>query len=259
MSDRPAHTPQVEEYYDNLYVLNGAVMDKDSYEKHTTAAAPDEPSEAACAAAPETAGDPFSAPQDFRQMAAQAFDADRQAEYRPETAVFVPCTTETEEYCEEYVETDGGFTEGTYRILLGAPALLRLGSGSFRTSGSYRLSSGSFRRSSGSYRITSRSYRVSSWLHQYEYEYRRSSGSYQLSSGSFRRSSGSFRLSSGSFRRSSGSFRFSSGSFRFLPGSFRFSSGSFRLSSGSFRIPMQSYPGSFLLGMDAGGYGLNLI
>ncbi|MCI6927094.1 MAG: hypothetical protein MR761_08270, partial [Butyricicoccus porcorum] len=55
MSDHTAHIPQVSEYYDGLYVLNGAVMDKDSYEKHT-AAAPEvspEADTAAPAASPE--------------------------------------------------------------------------------------------------------------------------------------------------------------------------------------------------------------
>ena len=80
MPDHTAHIPQVEEYYDGLYVLNGAVMDKDSYEKHTAAASATSPEAdtSAPAASPEVdtaspeahdaaASDPFSAPQDFRQ------------------------------------------------------------------------------------------------------------------------------------------------------------------------------------------------
>lgn len=290
MPDHTSHIPQVEEYYDGLYVLNGAVMDKDSYEKHTAAASATSPEAdtsapaaspevdtAAPAASPEAhdaaASDPFSAPQDFRQMAAQAFESDRQAEYRPETAVFVPYTVEDREYYE-YVPTGETFCEDGFRILLGAPMLVRCGSGSYRTSGSYRLSSGSYRLSSGSYRLISGSYRItsgfyrlSSGRHQHEHEYE-----YRVSSGSFRRSSGSFRLLSSSFRRLSGSFHRSSGSFRLTSGSYRLSPDSFCMPEQAEPVPGDTfcpqealevadkpYMGSFLWGMDAGGYGLNLI
>ncbi len=299
MSDRTVHIPQVAEYYDDLYMLNGAVMDKNSYEKHTAAmpAVPPETTTAASVSSPEpdvAESDPFCAPQDLRQMAAQAFEADQQVEYRPETAVFVPYTIENGEYYE-YVPTTETVCENTFHLLLGAPTRMRLGSGSYRTSGSYRLSSGSYRLTSGSYRLSSGSYRLTSGSYRLTSGfYRLSSGSFRLSHSSFRPTSGSFRLSSGafrrtsgsfqwllgSFRRTSGSFRWSSGSFRPTSGSFRWSSGSFRrtsgsfrLSSGSFRVPNAAphntfnpletsdkpYMGSFLWGMDAGGYGLNLI
>lgn len=258
MSDHTAHIPQVSEYYDGLYVLNGAVMDKDSYEKHT-AAAPEvspEADTAAPAASPEAdtavASDPFSVPQDLRQMAAQAFEADRQAEYRPETAVFVPYTVENGEYYE-YIPTNETVCENEFRILLGAPMLVRCGSGSYRTSGSYRLSSGSYRLTSGSYRLTSGSYRISSGFyrlssglhrHQHEYEYR-------VSSGSFRRSSGSFRLTSGSYRLSSGALR--------MPIQEEPVPGDTFCPPEALEVAGKPYMGSFLWGIDAGGYGLNLI
>ena len=272
MPDHTAHIPQVEEYYDGLYVLNGAVMDKDSYEKHTAAASATSPEAdtSAPAASPEVdtaspeahdaaASDPFSAPQDFRQMAAQAFESDRQTEYRPETAVFVPYTVEDREYYE-YVPTGETFCEDGFRILLGAPMLVRCGSGSYRTSGSYRLSSGSYRLSSGSYRLISGSYRItsgfyrlSSGRHQHEHEYE-----YRVSSGSFRRLSGSFHRSSGSFRLTSGSYRLSPDSFC-MPEQAEPVPGDTFCPQEALEVADKPYMGSFLWGMDAGGYGLNLI
>ena len=250
MPDHTAHIPQVEEYYDGLYVLNGAVMDKDSYEKHTAAASATSPEAdtSAPAASPEAhdaaASDPFSAPQDFRQMAAQAFESDRQTEYRPETAVFVPYTVEDREYYE-YVPTGETFCEDGFRILLGAPMLVRCGSGSYRTSGSYRLSSGSYRLSSGSYRLISGSYRITSGF------YRLSSGRHQHEHEYEYRSSGSFRLTSGSYRLSPDSFC--------MPEQAEPVPGDTFCPQEALEVADKPYMGSFGWDFDLGGYGLDLI
>ncbi|MCI6925494.1 MAG: hypothetical protein MR761_00005, partial [Butyricicoccus porcorum] len=166
--------------------------------------------------------------------------------------VFVPYTVENGEYYE-YIPTNETVCENEFRILLGAPMLVRCGSGSYRTSGSYRLSSGSYRLTSGSYRLTSGSYRISSGFyrlssglhrHQHEYEYR-------VSSGSFRRSSGSFRLTSGSYRLSSGALR--------MPIQEEPVPGDTFCPPEALEVADKPYMGSFLWGIDAGGYGLNLI
>ncbi|MDO5784162.1 MAG: hypothetical protein Q4P20_03755, partial [Eubacteriales bacterium] len=159
MPDRKKPSPTVADYYDDLFELNGAVMDKASYEKHTAAPPSSEPPTAAQPSSdqPATAQSPFDQPQDFRQLAAQAIEEDRQVEYYPETASFVVLQEET----GEYIETSETYRPGEMRMILGAPHFVRTGSGSYRTSGSYRLTSGSYRLSSGSYRITSGSYRLS--------------------------------------------------------------------------------------------------
>ena len=64
--------------------------------------------------------------------------------------------------------------------VIGETVMTLTGSGSYRTSGSYRLTSGSGRT-----------------MYEYEYEYQTSSGSYLLTSGSYLTSSGSY-ASSGS-------------------------------------------------------------
>ena len=121
-------------YYADLYELDGAVLDKASYEKHTAS-----PSQ-------EESTDPFSVPQDFREIAAQAIEADRQfAEASAETPVEEDVITYTTEYIEQPSAAAG--------------CLMHRGSGSYRSSGSYRMSS---RRSSGSFRSSSGSYRASS-------------------------------------------------------------------------------------------------
>lgn len=220
MPDTKKPVSSVADYYGDLFELNGAVMDQDSYEKHTASCPASAPQpEAAPSEQPAAPVSPFDQPQDFRQIAAQAIEADRQAEYRPETASFVVLQEET----GEYVETAEVFRPGEMHMVLGSTQLIRTGSGSYRRSGSYRLSSGSYRLTSGSYRITS--------------------GSYRLSSGSYRRSSGSYRRSSGSYRPSSSSYHLISCP-RYLP---------------ALPIGEQPYTGSLLWSSDLGGYGLGLI
>lgn len=176
MSDRKKPSSTVVDYYDDLFELNGAVMDKASYEKHTAALASSEPPATTQPLSNQSTAvqSPFDQPQDFRQLAAQAIEADQQMEYHPEIASFVVLHEET----GEYIETGETYHPGEMRMILGAPHVIRTSSGSYRTSGSYRLSSGSYRITSGSYRL--------------------SSGSYRLTSGSYRLSSGSYRFSSGS-------------------------------------------------------------
>lgn len=169
MADTKKKPLMVSEYYDNLHELNGAVMDAASYEKHKGDLSAPEPEPTN--PEPETASlqDIFSAPQDFRQIAAQQIEADRQMEYRPECVTYaVP--QYTGETCMEIAEQ---------HFVLGAPSLVRTGSGSYLRSGSY-----------GSY-TTSGSYRTS--------------GSFYLRSGSFSFGSGSYRGSS-SYPCTSGSF-----------------------------------------------------
>lgn len=118
-------------YYADLYELGGAVLDKQSYEKHTSVSAQEEQTD-----------DPFSVPQDFNQIAAQAMDAERQAAGKPAETEIITDTVESVEQIQ----------------LVPAHTVFR-GSGSYRSSGSYRLTSGSYRissyRSSGSYRMSS--------------------------------------------------------------------------------------------------------
>lgn len=224
MSDLTTQHPQVADFYKNLHVMKGAVLDEDSYNRHMAAesATPD-PVET-----PAASTDPFEAPQDFRQIAAQAFDSDRQEEYRPECPSFVIPVC-NDDGSVEYIETSETYCPETMHILLGGTRIVRSGSGSYRTS------SGSGRLSSGSYRITS--------------------GSFRTGSGSFRMGSGSFRLSSGSYRISSTSAHKGSGTY---------------IARTSVNPPMPlcdpallnqeaPYLGSLPWGMEAGGYGLNLI
>lgn len=145
MPDIKKPVPSVEEYYDGLYGLDGAVLDKDSYEKHVNHTL-------------------FEQPQDLRQIAADAIHAERQAEYRPETAAFLAQQPET----GEYIQTYEAYVPTEMRITLNAPYIIRQGSGSYLSSGSYRLSSGSYYISSGSYRFSfGSSYRMSSSLGGY--------------------------------------------------------------------------------------------
>ena len=104
-------------YYADLYELGGAVLDKQGYERHASAPSQEQQPD-----------DPFSVPQDLRAIAAQAIQSDREAA------------------CEN------GTTECTQQTQLVPEQIVLRGSGSYRTSGSYRLSSFV---SSGSYRVSS--------------------------------------------------------------------------------------------------------
>ncbi len=155
MSDRKTVTAQVVDLYKGLRTLGGVVLDEESFQKHQNAYSQTVETQIEQQTYSSEAADPFAQPQDFRQIAAQAFDTDRQ-EFRPDTAIWVPSAEET----------------GQTLQMVGDTTLVRSGSGSYYSSGSYRISSGSYRISSGSYRI--------------------SSGSFRLSSGSYRAGSGMF-------------------------------------------------------------------
>lgn len=222
----------VVDFYDGLHDLGGAVLDEDSYQKHCSdAQQPPQGGESAASAAPAPTADPFDAPQDLRQMASQAFDTDRQTEYRPETASFVVCvphesyTEEVEETSSVYVQTDAVYRPDEMSVVIGEPTaetIVQRGSSFFRqrTSGSFHMTSGSFRLSSGSFRMSS-------------YSLRRSASSWHTS----------FRTSSGSFRTSSG---FASGSF--------YSRMALRAAEAD-----KPYLGSLNWDTEVGGYGLHLI
>ena len=244
MSDNKKKPLPVNEYYNDLYELHGAVMDAESYARHKEAdpAAPaveaipsaegsaEYVPESACPAEPAVESRQpeevnldvvFSEPQDLRQIAAKQIEADRRIEYRPECVTYV-IPRFTGETC---IETET-------RMVFGEPHMIRCGSGSYVSSGSY-----------GSYLIVS-SYRTS--------------GSYLINEYSFNQNNNNNNRGSGSFRlRTSGSYR--------GRGSFRLSSGSYRPASNSFRIPPipadadKPYMGSFGWDFDLGGYGLDLI
>ncbi len=132
-------------YYPDLYNWNGVMMDAASYAKHQQHSQP-APEQAATSAAEEptdTLDAIFDAPQDLRQIAADAIRED-----------------------EESSETSYEWKIQTQQLLLEAPKLQYTGSGSYRGSGSFvsssylssylssyrtsQCSSGSFRLSSGS-------------------------------------------------------------------------------------------------------------
>lgn len=264
MSDNKNKPLPVTEYYNDLYELHGAVMDAESYARHKEAdpAAPavvSSPSaedsatyapEPPCPAEPATSSSQpevtldavFSEPQDLRQIAAKQIEADRRIEYRPECVTYV-IPRFTGETC---IETET-------RMVFDAPHMVRCGSGSYISSGSY-----------GSYLMVS-SYRTSGSYVMTEYSFNQNNNN-NRGSGSYR-SSGSFRLRTSGSYRGSGSFRLSSfrtsGSYRGRS-SFRLSSGSYRPSSQCFCIPVRAdedkpYMGSFGWDFDLGGYGLDLI
>lgn len=245
MSDNKNKPLTVNEYYKNLYELHGAVMDEESYKRHkeTDPSIPVVESVAPVERASESADvnrqsevtldTVFSQPQDLRQIAAKQMEADRRVEYRPECITYV-IPRLTGETC---IETET-------RMVLDTPHMIRSGSGSYISSGSY-----------GSYTLVS-SYKTSGsyLIHTYRFNQNqnnnRGSGSFRLSSF---RTSGSFRLTS---FRTSGSYRGRS--------SFRLSSGSYHLNSQCVCLPVhidedKPYMGSFGWNFDLGGYGLDLI
>ena len=261
MSDNKKKPLPVNEYYNDLYELHGAVMDAESYARHKEVdpAAPaveaipsaegsaEYAPESACPAEPAVESRQpeevnldavFSEPQDLRQIAAKQIEADRRIEYRPECVTYV-IPRFTGETC---IETET-------RMVFGEPHMIRCGSGSYASSGSY-----------GSYLIVS-SYRTSGSYLINEYRFNQNNNNNNNNN----RGSGSFRLRTSGSYRSSGSFRLrTSGSYRGR-GSFRLSSGSYRPASNSFRIPPipadadKPYMGSFGWDFDLGGYGLDLI
>lgn len=142
-------------YYPDLYNWNGVMMDAASYAKHQQHSQP-APKQAATSAAEEptdTLDAIFDAPQDLRQIAADAIRED-----------------------EESSETGYEWKTQTQQLLLEAPKLQYTGSGSYRGSGSFVSSSylssylSSYRtsqRSSGSFRLSSGSLSTLSMLGGY--------------------------------------------------------------------------------------------
>lgn len=160
MSDNQDCKTPICDVYPGIKMLNGCAMDQASYEKHLAA----QQAAASAAPTPETDPiDPFAVEQDFRAIAAQAFDADRAAtqpqetaeparEYRPSTVQFIetePVAGQQTMVCEQ-------------RYVLCGTTIVMQGSGSYTTSGSYYLTSGSYAFTSGSYYLTSGSYLLGS-------------------------------------------------------------------------------------------------
>lgn len=135
------------EYYPDVYNWNGVMMDAASYAKHQqhSESAP-EPDASPAKESADTLDDIFDAPQDLRQIAADAMQEDT---------------------VKESCDTICAWQTQTHQLLLEAPKYLRVGSGSYRSSGSFVVSS-----------------YLSSYLSSYTTSYR-SSGSFRLpSSGS---------------------------------------------------------------------------
>ncbi len=141
-------------YYPDLYNWNGVMMDAASYAKHQQHSQP-APEQAASAAEEltDTLDAIFDAPQDLRQIAADAIRED-----------------------EESSETGYEWKIQTQQLLLEAPKLQYTGSGSYRGSGSFVSSSylssylSSYRtsqRSSSSFRLSSGSLSAFSMLGGY--------------------------------------------------------------------------------------------
>lgn len=177
MAKQENKVKSIEEMYSGIHMVNGCAMDSASYERHVqaqkTPAAVPAPVVQPTAPQPVQPYDPFEQHQDFRAIAARAFDEDRSAvqpqttaapavEYRPGAVQYVTHQVVAEPQTE----------------VIGETVMTLMGSGSYRTSGSYLLTSGSGRT-------------------LYEYEYQVSSGSYLTSSGSYL-TSGSNPLASGS-------------------------------------------------------------
>ena len=178
MAKQENKVKSIAEMYSGIHMVNGCAMDAASYERHkqmqNTASPAPSPIVQPTEPHPVQPCDPFEQQQDFRAIAARAFDEDRgvvqpqttaapAVQYRPGAAQYV--TRAHQVVVEPQPEVIGE----TVMTLTG-----------YRTSGSYRLTSGSGRT-----------------MYEYEYEYQTSSGSYLLTSGSYLTSSGSY-ASSGS-------------------------------------------------------------
>ena len=186
MAKQENKVKSIAEMYSGIHMVNGCAMDAASYERHkqmqNTASPAPSPIIQPTEPQPVQPCDPFEQQQDFRAIAARAFDEDRgvvqpqttaapAVQYRPGAAQYV--TRAHQVVVEPQPE------------VIGEAVMTLTGSGSYRTSGSYRLTSGSGRT-----------------MYEYEYEYQMSSGSYLLTSGSYLTSSGSYLTSSGSYASS---------------------------------------------------------
>lgn len=107
------------EYYPDIYNWNGVMMDAASYAKHQqhSESAP-EPDASPAKESADTLDDIFDAPQDLRQIAADAMQEDT---------------------VKESCDTICAWQTQTHQLLLEAPKYL--GSGSYRSSGSFVVSS----------------------------------------------------------------------------------------------------------------------
>ena len=135
------------EYYPDIYNWNGVMMDAASYAKHQrhSESAP-EPDTSPAKESADALDDIFDAPQDLRQIAADAIQEDT---------------------IKESCDTICAWQTQTHQLLLEAPKYLRVGSGSYRSSGSFVMSS-----------------YLSSYLSSYTTSYRSSSSFRLPSSGS---------------------------------------------------------------------------
>lgn len=175
----------ISEMYSGIHMVNGCAMDSASYERHMQAQkkSADAPAPVVQPTAPQPVQpyDPFEHQQDFRAIAARAFDEDRGI-VQPQT-VSAPAV-EYRPGAVKYVTHEHQIVVQPGQEVIGETVLVMTGSGSYRTSGSYLLTSGSGRT-----------------MYEYEHEYEYSSGSYLLTSGSYLLTSGSY-TSSGSYASS---------------------------------------------------------
>lgn len=127
LSEKPkSNIPSICERYPGIRMLHGCPMDEESYRRHAGTQSPaPEPQEA----------DPFAAPQDFQAIAAQAQQADQGIPSSPAQIPSEPPAAQ-----ERHPIT------GMYWQQLPMPQCITYsyGSGSYYTSGSYRLTSGSY-------------------------------------------------------------------------------------------------------------------
>lgn len=135
MSDKTkSNIPSICERYDGIRMLYGCPMDEKSYRRHAKAQAQPAPE----AATP----DPFEAPQDFQAIASQA----QQADNTTASPLLLPvpaqssCSSEPPRIPARHPVT------GAYWQQLPMPQTRSYpsGSGSYYTSGSYRLTFGSY-------------------------------------------------------------------------------------------------------------------
>ena len=188
MAKQENKVKSIAEMYSGIHMVNGCAMDAASYERHqqmqnTTAPAPSPvvqptaPSPVIQPTAPQPVQpyDPFEQQQDFRAIAARAFDEDRGV-VQPQTTA-APAV-QYRPGAVQYVTRAHQVVVEPQAEVIGETVMTLTGSGSYRTSGSYLLTSGSGRT-----------------MYEYEHEYQTSSGSYLTSSGSYA-SSGSNPVSS---------------------------------------------------------------
>lgn len=128
MSEKPkSKIPSICERYPGIRMLHGCPMDEESYRRHagTQSSAPE-----------PQAADPFAAPQDFQAIADRAQQADQG----------IPSSSAQPEQTDAPAVQERHPITGAYWQQLPMPQCITYsyGSGSYYTSGSYRLTSGSY-------------------------------------------------------------------------------------------------------------------